>query len=173
MTSWKYLDGKDDKDMYFMIVLACFVLGAYVLQVIFTLKQMKHFNEVYQALRKKGKVAIGKRAGKIKAGTIVMFSVNPDGTIIDARKMQGVTILAKFKALPNYVGQDIHYLDKYNPVFRNENKLTQEAILNAREIYVRVEAGNYHEEKPVSPLSMLGLQYKIYKTKLQMKLKKG
>lgn len=49
MTSWKYLDGKDDKDMYFMIVLACFVLGAYVLQVIFTLKQMKHFNEVYQA----------------------------------------------------------------------------------------------------------------------------
>ena len=29
--------------------------------------------------------------------------------------MQGVTVLAKFKELPVYLGEDIHYIDKYHP----------------------------------------------------------
>lgn len=91
-------------------------------------------------------MAIGRRSGKIKAGTIVMFAVDQKGIIIDARKMQGVTVLAKFRLLPQYIGTDIHYIDNYHPLVRTENKLVQQAMVNAREIYLRVELGNYQEE---------------------------
>lgn len=158
--------------MNFFIILGLFMLGAYVLQVLLTLKQIKHFTKVYQSMRQKGKVAIGRRSGKVKAGTIVMFAVDDQGAILDCQKMQGVTILARFKAMPQFIGEDIHYLDKYHPKFRQCNRLLQEAILNAREIYVRVQAGNYQEQPAVSPLTGAALQLNLWKTKLQMKLKK-
>lgn len=158
--------------MNFFIVLGLFMLGAYLLQVLLTLKQIKHFTKIYQALRRQGKVAIGRRSGKVKAGTIVMFAVDDQGKVLDCQKMQGVTILARFKPLPQFIGEDIHYLDKYHPKFRACNSLLQEAILNAREIYVRVQAGNYQEAPAVSPFTGAALQLNIWKNKLQMKLKK-
>ncbi|MFW7395578.1 transcriptional regulator GutM, partial [Vagococcus fluvialis] len=82
--------------MNFIVVLGMFGIGAYLLQIVFGMKQIKHFNETYQMLRRKGKVAIGRRAGKIKAGTIVMFAVNNNGDILESVKMQGVTVMAKF-----------------------------------------------------------------------------
>ena len=78
--------------MSFVYLFGIFALGAYLLQILFGLKQIKHFNQNYQQLCKKGKVAIGRRAGKIKAGTIVLLAVDPAGIILDARKMQGVTV---------------------------------------------------------------------------------
>ena len=34
--------------------------------------------------------------------------------------------------MDDYVGEDIHYFDKYNPLMRKENKLMQSAIEDAR-----------------------------------------
>ncbi len=50
------------------------VITAYILQIVFGMKQLKNFNQVYSELRKKGRVAIGRRAGKVQSGTIVMFA---------------------------------------------------------------------------------------------------
>lgn len=72
------------------------VITAYILQIVFGMKQLKNFNQVYSELRKKGRVAIGRRAGKVQSGTIVMFAVDRRGHVLDARKMQGVTVLARF-----------------------------------------------------------------------------
>ena len=47
--------------------------------------------------------------------------------IQDVYKRQ-VTILARFQNMDDYVGEDIHYFDKYNPLVRKENKLMQSAI---------------------------------------------
>ena len=52
------------------------VITAYILQIVFGMKQLKNFNQVYSELRKKGRVAIGRRAGKVQSGTIVMFAVD-------------------------------------------------------------------------------------------------
>ncbi|HAP9885356.1 TPA: transcriptional regulator, partial [Enterococcus faecium] len=52
-------------DMYLFIV---FAASAYVLQAVISWKQLKHFNQTYSELRRKGKVAIGKRPGKIRSG---------------------------------------------------------------------------------------------------------
>ena len=140
-------------------ILGAVVIVAYILQIIFGLKQLKHFNTTYSELRKKGRVAIGRRSGKIKAGTIVMFAVDRKGMILDAKRMQGVTVVARFKSMPSYIGQDIHYLDTYNPVVRKENKLLQIAIEDARELFLRIEAGNY-KDVPKLLSTRLKLQFK-------------
>ncbi|KAF1305741.1 transcriptional regulator GutM [Candidatus Enterococcus willemsii] len=159
--------------MSFIYIFGAFVVGAYILQVLFGMKQIKHFNQTYQELRRKGKVAIGRRAGKVKAGTIILFAVDEHGNILDARKMQGVTVLAKFHPLPAYIGEDIHYMDKYHPMVRKENKLIQQAMENAREIYLRVELGNYQEEQPLSPFAGAKIQIQLWKHQMQAKMKRS
>ena len=153
-------------------ILGAVVIVAYILQIIFGLKQLKHFNTTYSELRKKGRVAIGRRSGKIKAGTIVMFAVDRKGMILDAKRMQGVTVVARFKTMPSYIGQDIHYLDTYNPVVRKENKLLQIAIEDARELFLRIEAGNYKDVPKFAPVLNVGNQLKLLSTRLKLQFKK-
>ncbi len=153
-------------------ILGAVVIVAYILQNIFGLKQLKHFNTTYSELRKKGRVAIGRRSGKIKAGTIVMFAVDRKGMILDAKRMQGVTVVARFKSMPSYIGQDIHYLDTYNPVVRKENKLLQIAIEDARELFLRIEAGNYKDVPKFAPVLNVGNQLKLLSTRLKLQFKK-
>ena len=153
-------------------ILGAVVILAYILQIIFGLKQLKHFNTNYSELRKKGRVAIGRRAGKIKAGTIVMFAVDQSGKVLDARRMQGVTVAARFKTMPDYIGQDIHYFYTYNPLIRKENKLLQIAIEDAMEVFLRTEAGNYEDVPKFAPVLNVGNQLKLLSTRLKLQFKK-
>ena len=153
-------------------ILGAVVILAYILQIIFGLRQLKHFNTTYSELRKKGRVAIGRRAGKIKAGTIVMFAVDQSGKVLDARRMQGVTVAARFKTMPDYIGQDIHYFDTYTPLIRKENKLLQIAIEDAREVFLRTEAGNYEDVPKFAPVLNVGNQLKLLSTRLKLQFKK-
>lgn len=157
--------------MNFIYVFGAFAIGAYVFQTILGFLQIKHFNQVYSELRRKGKVAIGRKNGRIKAGTLVMFAIKDEGEIIDARLMQGVTIFSKFRRLEQYIGHDLHYIDKYHPLVQKENKLTQEAMEDAREIYLRVSIGNYVEEPAPSPLQQVGSQLNFAKESLKIKMK--
>ncbi|MGT2753770.1 transcriptional regulator GutM [Streptococcus ovis] len=159
--------------MSFAIIFGLFCIAAYLLQILFGLRQLKHFNETYGELRQLGRVAIGRRAGKIKSGTIVMFAINPDGKVLAAKKMQGVTVLAHFKDMPTYVGQDIHYFDKYNPMVRKENKLLQIAIEDAREVFLRVEAGVYKDVPKYAPVVDVTTHAKLFLSRLKFQLKKS
>ncbi|SES10721.1 transcriptional regulator GutM [Streptococcus gallolyticus] len=155
-----------------MIVLGLVIILAYVIQFFLGLRQIKHFNQVYANLRKKGRVAIGRRSGKLKSGTIVMFAIDKKGIVLTAKKMQGVTIMAHFKDMPDYIGQDIHYFDKYNPTVRKENKLMQIAIEDAREVFLRSEAGTYKDVPKAAPLVDLTTQIKLLSQRLKLQLKK-
>ncbi|MGO4928393.1 transcriptional regulator GutM [Fundicoccus sp. Sow4_F4] len=159
--------------MSFVTVFIIFAVSAYAFQIFLGFQQLRHFNGVYQELRRKGKVAIGRRPGKIRSGTIVMFAIEDEGKIIDARLMQGVTVASKFKALNKYVGQDIHYIDKYHPLVQKENKLTQFAMENAREIYLRVAVGDYKEEPAASPFKQLAFNVNLSKNLLMSKFKRS
>lgn len=159
--------------MNFIYIFGIFAIGAYILQAIMGMKQIKNFNSVYQELRSQGKVAIGRRSGKLRAGTLTMFAIDKEAKIVSAKKMQGVTVFAKFHDIPEYIGQDIHYIDKYNPLVQKENKLTQQAMENAREIYLRVDAGNYTEEQALSPFLGAKTQLNIWKNQAQQKMKRS
>lgn len=155
-----------------IVIFGIIVILAYVVQIILGVKQLKHFNKVYAELRKKGRVAIGRRSGKIKSGTIVMFAIDKEGLVLDARKMQGVTVAAHFKQMPNFIGQDIHYFDTYNPLVRNENKLVQIAIEDARELFLRMEAGSYQDVSKYGSAFDLDFYLKSLKNRLKYQFKK-
>lgn len=155
-----------------IVIFGIIVIFAYVVQIILGMKQLKHFNKVYAELRKKGRVAIGRRSGKIKSGTIVMFAIDKEGLVLDARKMQGVTVAAHFKQMPNFIGQDIHYFDTYNPLVRNENKLVQIAIEDARELFLRMEAGSYQDVSKYGSAFDLDFYLKSLKNRLKYQFKK-
>lgn len=155
-----------------IVIFGIIVILAYVVQIILGMKQLKHFNKVYAVLRKKGRVAIGRRSGKIKSGTIVMFAIDKEGLVLDARKMQGVTVAAHFKQMPNFIGQDIHYFDTYNPLVRNENKLVQIAIEDARELFLRMEAGSYQDVSKYGSAFDLDFYLKSLKNRLKYQFKK-
>lgn len=157
--------------MSFVYIFGAFAIAAFIFQTILGYFQIKHFNTIYQELRRKGKVAIGRRSGKIRAGTIIFFAVDSNAKILDARLMQGVTIWSKFKMKEQYIGQDIHFIDHCHPLVQKENKLTQLAMENAREIYLRVEIGNYTEEKPNSLLQNVSTSLNIMKHKVSTKIK--
>ncbi len=89
-----------------------------------------------------------------------MFAVEDSGTVIDCRLMQGVSVVARFRQCKNLIGLDLHYLDSYHPTVRSYNKLVQAAIMNARELFLRIEADNYEEEKVLSPLGHVGASAK-------------
>lgn len=122
-------------------IFGVFALTAYLLQVFLGAKQIRHFNEVYRRLRSRGKVVIGKKPGKLCAGTIVMMAVDDKGKILEAVKMQGFTVLAKFKPIFSLEGEYIQQINEHSLSNCKENNLTRKTILDARDVYLYVQQG--------------------------------
>lgn len=154
-----------------IFILGAIAIIAYILQIFLGMKQIKNFNSVYIRMKRKGKVAIGRRPGKIASGTILLLGVDQRGTIQEAEMMQGTSILARFKPRPQFVGIDIHQLTD-SPVLIKENKLTRQAAANAQKIYLKVERGNHQEKAPVSPIFNVGNQLSLMKLSIQEKFRK-
>lgn len=69
-----------------LIIIMLLIAGAFVIQMGLGFLQIKYFTKGYTELRRMGKVAIGKKPGRIKAGTIVLFAINNNGRILAAKK---------------------------------------------------------------------------------------
>lgn len=146
------------------------MIAAYLLQAFLGYQQIKHFTKTYTDMKRKGRVAIGRNAGKFKAGTIVMFAIDSNAIIIDAKKIQGTTVLAKFKELPAFIGYQLPTLSVDLPIVQKENKLTQATIMDAVALFERVSRGEAIEEKE-APLSVVGTQLSLMTTTLKGKIK--
>ena len=72
---------------------------AFALQGFFSFMQMKHLNNEFIKLRRKGKVAFGRKSGGFHAGAIVMFRIDEDGIIQEGKKLEGTTAFARVKPL--------------------------------------------------------------------------
>lgn len=82
---------------------------AFLLQGIASMMQMKYFAKEFTEYRKQGKVVCGRQAGGFHAGAIVLFLIDDGGMIRKAKKLEGVTCLARFKEMEGfrdkYVGE--------------------------------------------------------------------
>lgn len=120
-------------------------IAVWILNFIFGLLQIKDFNKNYIELRKLGKVAIGRKKGRLSSGTIVLIRIQDDGLIIESRKVQGVTVAARiksFKGLENkYIG-DITEND-----LKEFNKPLKKAILDAVKIYKKFKLEETNKEE--------------------------
>lgn len=122
-----------------------FIAGAFVVQMALGFLQIKHFSKAYADLRRVGKVAIGKKPGKLRAGTIVLFAVTNSGKILKAKKMQGVTVMATFKDLKGFEDKNIKTLNEED--MGHCNKLLKLAILDAVSNYKIIMSGGEVPEK--------------------------
>lgn len=128
----------------FLIVIGIVV---WILNIFFGLLQIKDFNKNYMELRRLGKVAIGRRKGKVTSGTIVLIRIENDGLIVESRKMQGVTVIARVEP---FKGLEDKYINKITENdLKQFNKSLKKAILDSVKNYnaFRHEEANKDEEE--------------------------
>lgn len=128
-----------------MFIVMLFMAAAFMIQLALGYFQIRNFTKTYIELRRKGKVAIGRRPGKFRAGTIVLFAVNNKGDILDAKKMQGVTVFAKFKKLKGFENKNILSINDND--LNNFNKLVRIAVKDAINNYKVIMNGREIPEK--------------------------
>lgn len=136
-----------------MLQVGIVIAIAFVLQGTFSCVQMKYFSNEFVKLRRKGRVACGRKSGGFHAGAIVMFQIDDDGIIQEARKMEGTTVLARVKPLPGFEGRNIRDLTEADGP-RNHRNLCK-AIADASLTYQKYTAGEVIPEPP-SPFQKVG-----------------
>ena len=88
-----------------MFQLGLLIVGMFVLQAVLSGLQMRHFSKEFVQLRRRGKVACGRKSGGFHAGAIVMFLIDEQGVIREGRQLCGVTCFARVKQLPGFEGK--------------------------------------------------------------------
>ncbi|KAA6450902.1 transcriptional regulator GutM [Bacillus swezeyi] len=110
---------------YFIIAIGL----AWLFQSIFGFWQIRHFNQTFAEYRKLGRVAVGRRTGLFRAGTVVLFVIDKRNKILRASKMQGVTVFSRIRPLKGFEGK---YLLKIGPDdLSPHDRLTRLAIEDA------------------------------------------
>lgn len=137
------------------ILIAALLIPAYLIQSFLGFKQMKKFGEEYSQMRRKGRVAIGRRSGKISSGSIVLLSLDENGFINEGRKLQGTTVAAKFKDFNSLNGRRIDTVTYKDNELVKEIKNTKKAVVDAVNNYNLVISGKEIPEKK-SPFAKLG-----------------
>lgn len=134
---------------YIFIIL--FLGAMFMLQYFLTFLQMNSFKGYFRKFIKEGKVAIGIKKGGFRSGSIVMFAVDENGTIRNAAFINGITVFARFKENNDFNNINIKDIDKEVLAGTKFPKSLKQAILNAKDNYLRAERG---EEIPMakSPL---------------------
>lgn len=138
--------------MEVIILLGVLMVPAYLLQTFFGFKQMQSFSREFKRMRGKGRVAIGRKSGYIGSGVIIFLLLDDQGFIQEGKKLQGTSVIARFKNFSNFVGD--HITDIPNKLSKIEKEIgnVKKASLDAYTNYQLVSEG---KEIPVKK-SMFG-----------------
>ncbi len=132
---------------------------AFVLQAVLSGLQMKHFSDEFVKLRRRGKVAIGRKSGGFHAGAIVMFLIDENGIIRAGKKMEGVTFLARVRDFPGFEGRYVGDLTEEDGP-RNHKNL-RKAMADAALTYRKFVAGEEIPDPP-SPFQRVGNAARVF-----------
>lgn len=128
-----------------ILIIMIAIMVSWILQTLLGTTQVKNFNKHYSELRNKGRVSIGRSKGIFRAGVVLIMSIDKRRRVQVARKMQGVTIFAKFREFDLLVGQDLLHIDP--EVYNKMDGFTKKAFDEAVEVYKKVAKG---EEIPAT-----------------------
>ncbi len=126
---------------------------AFLLQAIASMAQMKYFAREFTEYRKQGKVVCGRQAGGFHAGAIVLFLIDDRGIIRKAKKLEGVTCLARFRELEGFQDQYVGALtgEEVPKTHKNLRKAVRDAALT----YCKYVSGE-EIENPPAPFQRAG-----------------
>jgi glucitol operon activator protein len=102
----------------------------WILQGVLTYFQIKNFQIKLKDMKEKGRVGLGTAKGRLGAGAIVILSVDETGRIVEARKMTGISVFARFKPFPEL--KDLYYWEATKGV-DSSNKSLLKAVTRAVE----------------------------------------
>ena len=129
-----------------MFQLGLLIVGMFVLQAVLSGLQMRHFSKEFVQLRRRGKVAGGRKSGGFHAGAIVMFLIDEQGVIREGRQLCGVTCFARVKQLPGFEGKYVGGLTEAD--LPRYGKNLRKAIFDARDTYNKFISGEAIPEPP-------------------------
>lgn len=135
----------------------------YLVNIGLSFKQSKDFANTYVALRKQGKVVIGKFKRLLSSGAIVMFAIDENDVIIDAKVLSGITVFSRFKPLQLFAGIPVANLAAADTskLPKNIRKSVENASLN----YARFMAGAEVSD-PAGPWKRIGNTFNPRKQKV-------
>ncbi|KXG78317.1 hypothetical protein AN618_03830 [Fervidicola ferrireducens] len=84
----------------------------WVLQGVLTYFQVRNLQNKIRELKKKGRVGLGSSKGRFSPGSIVLIAVDDDGKIVEAYRMSGMTVFARFREFDEIKGlylQEVSY----------------------------------------------------------------
>ena len=149
---------------------------AFLMQAILGFVQMRNLTDEFIKLRRKGKVAFGRKSGGFKAGAVVMFRIDEEGIVQEARKLEGTTAFARLKNMDGFEGRYLGDLTKEDAPKHHVN--LGKAIEDAALTYRKYTAGEEIENDPLpGPLEKAGnaigslLGQKRNKTAVQLRTK--
>jgi glucitol operon activator protein len=87
------------------MLLIVFVL--FILQALGGWYQIQNYRKAMRRVHQYGNVGFGQRKGRLTAGYIIMIACDHDGIITRCEIMQGLSFLAKFKPLNEFLGKDM------------------------------------------------------------------
>ena len=87
-----------------LVYFVALAVVVWVAQTVLGLRQFKKFNAHLKALRREGRVAIGRARGYFTAGVLVLFVIDSDCKIIRGEIMEGRTVFAGFKPFNHFNG---------------------------------------------------------------------
>lgn len=121
-----------------------FGVAMWMLNFLFGLIQIRNFNNNYIEMRKRGRIAIGRKKGNFQAGTIILMLLDEEDRVVETRKMQGVTVLAKVKEFRGLEGKKITDISEKD--IKGYNKFMRLAILDAIKNFKAFKGGEMGEK---------------------------
>lgn len=85
-------------------LLMVIAIVAWVAQIGMSFFQIRAFNNMIQAMARRGKVKIGRTQSRWKTRTIVVLVEDEDSIITDAKVLHGITVFARPKTLIEVIG---------------------------------------------------------------------
>lgn len=101
--------------MGWLTYLLLFLAVGWLLQIAGTYFQMEHYRKVLGGIREEGKegyVGVGNAKARFGKGVILILVAGGDGIVREALSMRGMTVFAKFREAPNFLGMELDELRK-------------------------------------------------------------
>jgi glucitol operon activator protein len=119
---------------------------AWILQIVGTYFQMRHYREVLGRITREGNegyVGVGNSKATFGKGVILILVAGEDGVVRKALRMRGMTIFARFKEAPDLVGMDLDELR----VPEREGPYDRSTMLAARRAIEQIDRIKQEKER--------------------------